>query len=160
MNSNQRLIEASKRGYRIENGRPVSPSGKILSMNKNKEGYYRFSFLDSDGDVRSIVVHRMVAFQKYGNELFNPGVEVRHLNGIKEDNSVDNILIGSKSDNEMDKPEEKRRNVARNAAKKLSEGEVTQLRMDRAAGMKYEELSQKYGIRKSTISYIVRGMTY
>jgi hypothetical protein len=160
MTSNDRIVEAVSKGYRIENGKPISPTGEVLAVNRDRGGYWRFSVLGSDGKVRPLMVHRVVAYQKYGKGLFAPGIQVRHANGNQSDNSFENILIGTQSDNEMDKPDEIRKTVARNAARKLTEEQVCQLRKDRESGMKYDALVQKYGIRKSTVSYIVNGKTY
>lgn len=160
MNAQERLLEAAEIGYRVnESGDPVSPSGEVLSKNKNRDGYWRFSVKGSDKKVRSIDVHRMVAFQKFGAALFEPGIQVRHANGIESDNSWDNILIGTSSQNNMDKDPEIRKAVAGKAARKLSDEQVAALREERKNGAKYSQLAEKYGIRKSTVSYIVRGVT-
>ena len=157
------MKEAAAKGYRInESGDPVSPSGEVLAKNQDRTGYWRFTVLSSDGKRRNVYIHRLVAFTKFGESLFEKGIEVRHKNGNESDNSCSNILIGTKSENELDKAPEVRAAFvagAEKAARKLSDGQVAQLRADRAAGAKYDELALKYGIRKSTVSYIVRGIT-
>jgi len=44
--------------------------------------------------------HRLVAIKKFGS--IPPGNVVRHLNGCKTDNSVDNIVTGTTKENSMD----------------------------------------------------------
>jgi isopentenyl phosphate kinase len=63
----------------------------------------------------------------------------------------------------MDIPPAERHKKARKAAatqRKLSKVDVSDLRRDRAGGMTYKMLMAKYGLAKSTVSYIVNGKTY
>lgn len=159
------LVEASERGYRVdEHGKVVSHVGKILKLNKDTKGYLRFGFNSANHDyVVSVWVHRLVAYQKFGDILFEEDMVVRHLDGNPANNSWDNIEIGTQSDNMMDRPEDSRRAQSKHAAsfrRKLTEEEVAWLRHDRELGMSYKELMAKYGIAKSTVSYIVNRKTY
>lgn len=104
-------------------------------------------------------VHRLQAFQKYGDAIFGEGIVVRHLDGNRFNNSSENILIGTARDNIMDMPAETRKRKARIAANhnpsKHPEEIVLEIKKDRAAGMTYRQLMRKYGIRsKGTISYM------
>ena len=99
-----------------------------------------------------------MAFQKFGIRLFDPGIEVRHLNG-PQDNRKESIEIGTKSQNMMDRDPAVRKAIAAGAARKLTDEQVRQLREERVGGAKYSDLAQRYSIRKSTVSYIVRGIT-
>ena len=110
----------------------------------------------------NIRVNRLQAYQKFGDALFSCD-EVRHLDGNHKNNSWDNIAIGSKSDNELDKPKAVRVRSAKTAARtqrSLSDSEVRQLRRDRVNGKTYAQLMVKYGIAKSTVSYVVNRKTY
>jgi hypothetical protein len=116
-----------------------------------------------DKYIRFVYVHRLQAYQSFGNKIFDVNITVRHLDGDSLNNSEDNIAIGSQSDNMMDILPSNRIKHALKAAKiqrKLLEEEVKQLRLDRAGGMKYDELIEKYGISKSTVSYIINNKTY
>ncbi|MGM5483762.1 MAG: HNH endonuclease signature motif containing protein [Nanobdellota archaeon] len=57
---------------------------------KDKNGYLRFS--DSN-----MLVHRWKATKKYGKEKIN-GKEIHHLDGNKENNNFDNLVIVEKQD--------------------------------------------------------------
>lgn len=113
-----------------------------------------------------MAVHRLVVFEKFGEDMYAPGLEVRHKDNNFENNSWGNLLLGNKSQNMMDKPPEERKRIARIARiaalaqRKLSEGEAQQLRNDHVAGLSYRQLMKKYGIAKSTVSYIVNKRTY
>lgn len=93
------------KGYRItENGTILNPKGLEIQGYTDSRGYKRLKlhigekYLECD-------VHRIQAFQKYGELLYQEGIEVRHLNGIRLDNSYENILIGTHQDNMLDIPE-------------------------------------------------------
>ena len=113
MTQREGIIAAYNKGYKVlENGDVLSHKGKILSLGKNnKNGYLNFC-LRQDKQKVSIGVHRLQAFQKYGYDIFKDGIQVRHKNGIAKDNSFDNILIGSASDNQMDRSIECRTRTA------------------------------------------------
>jgi hypothetical protein len=61
---------------------------------------------------KHLSVHRLQAYQKYGEELYVGGLEVRHLDNVCSNNAESNIALGTKSQNAMDKPKETRVRVA------------------------------------------------
>lgn len=111
----EKVLLAKERGYTVtndgiclnKNGKPVGCLGSqgytMIGLIKNKK-YYR------------IEVHKIQAYQKYGEKIFEDGIMCRHKNGIKTDNSYDNILIGTHTDNMRDIPQELRRSRALYAA--------------------------------------------
>jgi hypothetical protein len=158
------LIAALDAGYKVDDdGVVTSPSGKILSTWLDTRGYFRFTFASKELGNRKILVHQLAALQRFGKVVLNEGIEVRHLNNDSTDNSQNNIAFGTRAENEMDKDPETRKKVAKIAAskrRKLTKNQLEALRKDRSSGMNYKQLSQKYGIQKSTISYILNGATY
>ncbi len=99
------VIFAYKKGYRItEQGNILNPNGEII--NGRIMGKYKaVSLRRNKNTTFSIHIHRLQAFQKYGIEMFKKDIEVRHFNGDYMDNTYENILIGTKSENQMDIPE-------------------------------------------------------
>lgn len=113
MNKNQlSIVEAYYRGYRVIDGIVANELGIMVNTHTNPRGYlvFQLSFKKSSYPV---LVHRLVAFQKYGTELFEDGIRARHLDSNTMNNKEANILIGTHSENEMDKPEEVRKRVGR-----------------------------------------------
>ena len=157
----QKEETAYEKGYRVaENGDLIGPRGNTLVPHASGNGYPWFRY--ERGSI-CVPTHRLVAYQKFGRDLYTPGLEVRHKDNDFENNSWGNLLLGNKSQNMMDKPPEERKRIARIAAlaqRKLSEGEAQQLRNDHVAGLSYRQLMKKYGIAKSTVSYIVNKRTY
>lgn len=153
---------AYSKGYTVTpEGVPIGPRGPRKTSRSGKWGRLRFAIKISD-KLKNIEVHRLQAYQKFGEKLYEPNTEVRHKNNNYLDNSFDNLLLGTHQQNVLDLPPEERlrkAKIAANERKSLSDDEVKQLRQDRKY-MTYKELMAKYGIAKSTVSFIVNRKTY
>ena len=102
MDKTNKILVAHAKGYVVtKEGKVIGVQGNELKLNDN-EGYYRFNFRDFNGNNKSLGVHRMQAYQKFGNKMFEDKIMVRHLDGNSRNNSWDNIAIGTNSDNMMD----------------------------------------------------------
>lgn len=139
-----------EKGYSISpKGDMIRPDGSKIGGTK-KEGYM-CTGLRFDDTTLSVFFHRLQAFQKYGNKLFEKGIVVRHLDGNPLNNSFENIAIGTDHDNAMDIPKEKRR---LRASHPIYDHEA--IVADRAEGMSYKNLMKKHGISsKGTLSFII-----
>lgn len=144
------LVISYNKGYRVsDSGDIINPKGILLNGTICKK--YKQIAIRYLGKRLNIPVHRLQAYQKYGDLIFQNGVEVRHKNGISTDNSRDNILIGTHQENMMDIPKEKR---IINASNPLYNH--NSILKDRLNGMFYKELMGKYNISsKGTISFII-----
>lgn len=160
------IVFAYTAGFRVtDQGIVLKPNGEIQKLRLNNRGYLVFTIkldVGRDGG-HPVPVHRLAAFQKYGCAIFEENVVVRHKNGMPDDSRLENILIGTPSDNSLDVPAEKRMQISLHAAqslRKLSDEVAKNLLADRKSGMTYKELSAKYGVTKSSISYLVHGRYY
>jgi hypothetical protein len=114
-------------------------------------GYYKIS-IRIDKKLKKIHCHRFIAYEKYGNEMFNHFC-VRHLDGNPLNNSWDNILLGSHSDNMMDVPKEVRRKKASLANKIHNHLQIIDAHKN---GMPYSQIMKVFNISsKGTVSYII-----
>lgn len=164
---NDMLLLAWEKGYRTTSlGQVVSPQGTTISL-RLESGYPAFTMhhhLKGKRAKGSIRVHRLVAYQKYGKRLFSPGVEVRHLDGDRSNNRVDNIVLGTRSQNTLDISVTNRILKAKYAAsfqRALTEDQVAEIRKKYADGVwKYKDIMKEFGIAKSTVSYIINRVTY
>lgn len=115
MKKNRNAELAFKLGYRSTTEGIVSPSGRLLKHNTHGRAKYpsigfrppvsiagKRCMLDLD-------VHQLVAYEKFGDMVFDPMLEVRHLDGNILNFSRDNIDLGTRSQNYYDKPLETRR---------------------------------------------------
>lgn len=92
--------EVSNRGRikRIGGGQGFRP-GKFLSPNKSSNGYLQVR-LTTDGSQKVIAVHKLVAEVFFGKRP--NGLHIRHLDGNKQNNSVDNLRYGTAKENGED----------------------------------------------------------
>lgn len=147
-----------KKGYRVTNeGNIMSPSGRVLAKSLNSCGYYKIS-CRCKGKHIQCSAHRLQAFQKYNNKLFDSGIEVRHKNGISTDNSFENILIGTHSQNMMDIPESIRISKALYATsfiRKYDKEKVRKFHFNN--GNSYKKTMNEFNISsKGTLHYILK----
>ena len=100
------LKKAARKGYAVNNnGTPLYPNGDIIDVYIDDKGYaaFNFSFVRDGRNVhRPIKVHRLQAYQKYGDVMLAKRVHCRHLDGNKKNNSRNNICIGDAADNRAD----------------------------------------------------------
>ncbi len=111
---------AADRGYTVDQrGNIYGPTGTKLKLFLKR--HTRMSYWSFTVSNRKIKAHRFVAFLKFGARALRRGVHVRHRNNDSDDNSWENILLGTQSQNERDKPIELRRELGRrNLTKKLT----------------------------------------
>lgn len=153
---------AYDKGYRVDNLGNTSSIHRAINPTRGNRGYFVFGVKDH-GKMYMIPVHRLQAYQKYGDVIFNNGIVVRHKDGDSTNNSIQNILIGSQSVNILDIPLELRMLNAVNAASKrrrFTDEEVSAIVSDRNSGLKYCDLVIKYNTSKSTLSYLLNSAYY
>lgn len=135
-------------------------SGKIqrLKTSRNYKGYLRTVLKSDDGTYKSVLAHRMVALAFIGD---SEGLEVNHINGIKDDNRPSNIEYVTRQQN-MDHA--KRMGViashkgSKNGNSKLSEKDVLHIRSVAKNGGRYygrKALAKQYEVSECAIKEIV-----
>jgi len=153
---NQNVIWAFENGYCVEaDGTVQSPHGKTLKLLERKRpgktSYYTFSIRE-----KTIPVHKLQAYQKFGDATFETGIEVRHKNSNSLDNSWDNILLGTKKDNAQDRPKEQRVALAKYASSfnsKLTDDDRNTIVND-YQNFSDQEVAKIYGVTRQRISQI------
>jgi hypothetical protein len=159
--ANACLRAAFEAGYRATpDGRVLDPLGQPVALNKSaSNGYWSFS---AKGCRSPISLHRFVAFQLHGEPAIAAEC-VRHKNDDRDDNRFDNILFGSRSDNQFDIPDAKRSQmgVRRNRGKRRFEpDEVRAIRGALAAGTSVNKLRRRFLCSLGAIANIRDGVTY
>lgn len=160
-------VHANSIGYKIDdNGVAISHNGIILKLSKTKNNsclYYYFG-IRLPGRIRGkVYVHKLAAYQKFGSDAFKKGIVIRHLDGNSLNNKIDNIEIGSQSDNMMDCDPEDRTRKSINASEKkriLSDCEVFEARALRKQGYSYNELMSKYNIKSKSSMWEILNRNY
>lgn len=163
--SNKAIVIMSLMGYDItKNGELITYKGAEANYHLWR-GYKSYSFRFPArvfGRLGAqVLLHRFQAYKKYGCDLFERGVVVRHKNNSKLDNSWKNILIGTSVDNYHDNPRELNERVNRKLISSAAEQRrsknldlMTKVYFDREEnGFSYKDLSDKYGLSKSALSF-------
>lgn len=149
------LLEAFSKGYRVIDNKVFSPKGKCLSLKLTgtKTKYYSFSIRNSNNECSPIMVHKLLAYQKFGDGVFEHET-IRHLDGNSLNNTESNLALGTQLENILDIPLEKRRQKSSNANKKYNHAEIVKSYKD---GYTYKDIMERFGISsKGTVSFIIK----
>lgn len=100
------IKKAHRKGYSVNNdGTPLCPKGDIVRTHIDADGYEAFSYVFTRNGRKiqgQVKIHRLQAYQKYGDEMLKGRIHCRHHDGNKRNNSRDNIFIGDARDNRAD----------------------------------------------------------
>lgn len=141
-------------GYHVDNTGVLYYLNQIVKPIKLPSGYYSFSINVANKKPVIVFTHRLQAYQKYGLELYNEGMLVRHLNDVKTDNRFENIQIGTHTDNFNDMSTASwnlKYEKAKNTRSRYSLEDRVELRKLFDQGWTYNRLMKKFGYSKSTV---------
>ena len=105
----------------------------------------------------TVYFHRLQAYTKFGDALFEDGVVTRHGKGGPLDNSWDNINIGTQAANMKDIPAKERRRSAKLRAK-VSDEQILEMRAMRKEGISPFIVAEKYGVDRFTVWRLCRDL--
>ncbi len=95
-------LSGSFSGYSVtSDGLVISHKGlkpRILKVDYSNKGYAKVS-LTVDGLSRRFYVHRLVGFAFLNLDIFDSKSQINHKDGIKSNNSMDNLEIVNSSEN-------------------------------------------------------------
>jgi hypothetical protein len=139
-------------------GRGTQP-GRFIVGGENNNGY-KLVCLSKNGKNKTLFLHKLVADAFIPNPKNLP--EVNHLNG-KDDNSAISLEWCTHSENMEHAFRTGLKIPVRGenlGTSKLTSIEVLEIRNLRNQGWKYSELTEKFGIHKSTVAQIVNNKTW
>ena len=149
---------AWEKGYYVNGLDEVYSKWRQLSLN-NYKGYLYFT-IRIDDKPRKVNVHRMQAYQKFKDKIYEDNIVVRHLNGNSLDNTFNNIGIGSQSENMFDRPREERIKHGRLAASfniKYPKELIDEMKVFYNNCKSYKKTMEKYNISsKGTLWHILK----
>ncbi len=147
-------IILAKKGYIVsEDGIFYNPKKEILNYTIN--GYIS-TCIRVNGHKINVKAHRLQAYQKYGDKLYEPGILVRHLDGNPSNNCWENILIGTNSDNMMDIPSQIRIKKSLHATSFVRKYNKKEIKEYHEIEKSYKNTMEKFNITsKGTLNYIL-----
>jgi hypothetical protein len=160
--ANQVLLKYYEKGYRVKNNILYNEKNEKVYIYSTSNGYLCCQKTLKTNVYGKLFLHRLVAYQKYGNKLFEKGIEVRHLDGDSLNNYEDNILIGTHSENMMDIPKKIRLNKAlkaSNTTRKYSNKIIKEIRNFHNECNSYKKTMMKFNITsKGSLYYILNNI--
>lgn len=154
------IIKAHNAGYRVINQIIYNPQGRILNGHTDGRGYKVFRPYHKSP---AIPVHRLVAYQKYGHKIFAEGIQVRHLDDVKINNSDGNIGIGTRFDNMQDIPKAERVRkaiIASSANRKFNDADMNKIRKDYARLKSYKRVMEMWKISSKATLHRILNVNY
>lgn len=144
------LYEASTHG-RVRSIR----SGKIMSQNKDKDGYLRLN-LSINGRRKNWRVHLLIMLTFEG-PMPSDKNQVAHWDGSQENNRFENLRYAVGVENCEDRARHGRQHTGEtHFSAKLSDEEAQRIFEDRkTSSLTISELSEKYGTSRATIKKII-----
>tara|TARA_R100001244_G_scaffold88666_1_gene67522 strand:+ start:178 stop:711 length:534 start_codon:yes stop_codon:yes gene_type:complete len=134
--------------------------GRTLKQQKSRKGYMRVS-LSLNGKRFTTSAHRLVALCFIPNPKNKP--QVNHINGIKNDNRIENLEWCTNSENQIHAIKNKLTNqvcAEKHPMSKLTNMQVLKARKLYKLGSENKELAMIYGVSAPAMSKILRKETY
>jgi len=122
---------------------------KILKLRANNHGYGTTEL----GKRNKFAVHRLVGMT-FLHDSFFEGAVINHINGIKNDNRIENLEWCTQSHNAKHSFKIGTSSIVgeRHPSSKLTDQTVIEIRNKRKLGFKCKDLAKVYNVHPSTIS--------
>lgn len=134
-------------------------SGKWLKPDKPKNGYLRITVADGPR-TKVMKLHRLVAVT-YG--LVKPGQQINHINGIKDDNRVENLEGCDQAHNNAHAYEMGLRKPLAGEkcpASKLTKDQAIDIIKSHAAGELTTTIAKRHKVARTVVSAVAHGKTW
>jgi len=148
--------------YAIECGFDIDKDGQVYGIKGkplngiNDKGYLYFG-IRINGKTRKVAAHRLQAYKKFKDKMFEEGIMVRHMDDNPLNNSWDNIEIGNQSDNMMDMAKEVRLAKALHATSFARKYDKETVKAYYAEHKSYKKTMQHFNISsKGTLHFILK----
>lgn len=145
---------------RLTRERPVIKGDWVLRRQTQHKAGHMMVSLSFAGKRGSYYVHRLILEAFVGP--CPEGMECRHLNGIPNDNRLENLEWSTYQINQMDRAKHGTSNRGeRCASSRLTKDQVIKIRKKYAAGkITYRELAEIYEVSQSTVYELITRQTW
>lgn len=157
MGEEWRPIKGFEEKYSVSsNGVVRSSNGNLIALVQDKDGYLQVT-LWRDNKATGRKVHRLVLESFVGSSA----LDANHKDGNKKNNALSNLEWCSHRENSEHAA---RNNLmafgSRHGLAKLTEEQIPEIRRAIANGSTYRAVASEHGVSVSTISDIVKGVTW
>jgi len=155
--SSYEISEDGETIRRIKGGQGTR-AGHVMKPCLNQDGYKKVTLVNDGGKIKGLLVHRLVAAAFIGDPT---GLDINHKDGIKTNNTVQNLEIVSHQENMTHSIEVlgiKYGGIGeRNRHAKLKESDISVIRERLSRGETQKSIADDYGVVQQTISNICTG---
>lgn len=133
--------------------------GRILKPWITGNGYVQVHLMKPGGKRKAFCIHTLLleAFLK----VRQPRQQCRHLNGLRTDNRLENLIWGTAKRNQADRKIHGTWLAGeKSPSAKLEEPQVLSIREQYKAGSSIDTLGQRFSVDRSTIWHIVTRKTW
>jgi len=156
--SNLGKVKSFKKLVERKNGNYIQEE-KILKGYISKDYGYVYVRLGKIRKSKLFTIHKLVCKYFIGGRPSR--YDIRHLDGNKLNNNINNLCYGSRSENERDKIIHGRSNRgSRQGNSKLKENDVKEIINLYKNGLKIYELAKKHNVNWATIYNIIMGKSW
>jgi hypothetical protein len=153
----QAIVEATRKGYTAQNGKIYNKDGKEVKLGLKNGAYLFFSVRDARNRTVAIMVHRFVAYQKFGDKIFDKKIHVRHMDSNSQNNNESNLELGTVQENMLDKSKEVRVQAALKATAHVKKHDHSKIIDLKNQGLSYKQIMKELGITsKGTIHFALK----
>ena len=132
---------------------------RLLKLATGSNGYLSFSYR-KDGKTTRLEVHRCVAKVFHGDRS-SEGLQVRHYDGNKLNNSRENLIWGTAQEDANDKIRHGTSGKGEtNVKAKLKEEDIYKIRELRSAGTTLQKIADIFGVHNTQIARILSGKSW
>lgn len=134
-------------------------SPQVIQGGVDKDGYRKFVLIDDTGSRRYVRRASLICAAYHGPRL--KGMEVRHLDGTRDNDAPCNLAWSTHSENCADKlGHGTAQRGEKNGNGKLTEAQAREAKSRLAAGEKASEIAKDYGVKRGTIYNIKYGSAW
>ncbi len=154
--SNLGNVKSLNRKTLNKKGVMMSFKGRVLSKCNDKDGY-KMVGLTKNKHTKTKRIHRLVADAFIPNPDNLP--QVNHINGIKDDNRVENLEWCTASYNQKHSVDVLKRKILKGqevGGSLLTEILIEEMIIEKNKGKTYNELEEIFGIKRATIHAAIR----
>jgi len=156
-----RVRSLDRKIFNNGNGAWCNQKGKVLKPNTDSGGYPYVGLYDVNNKrTSSVKVHRLVAFAFCGG--YEEGLEVNHINGIRNDNRAENLEWVTRSGNSRHRFKLGYRMPSgeRNPASKLKNEHLPIIYTLYDCGVSQKTIAKAFDVSQGTISNIITNKHY
>lgn len=127
-----------------------------ICVNKLPNGYLQVSLFAGRGLGKGIVTYAHHVVWLYANGEFDEQLQINHINGLRQDNRLDNLELVTPKENIAHSLKFKPRNYSPYANKTIRNQEIKEIRLLHSLGHSQSAIARSLGLGRLSVRYIIK----